>query len=121
LAVRGPAGQKSDPQPPRLALFFSPSPLEPAPLLPEAAAMSAVNITNVAVLDNPTAFLNPFQFEISYECLVPLDDGTDPPPPFSVPATRGGGLGFHACRDRPFSVFAWGIGKQADGVGFCCI
>jgi len=38
--------------------------------------MSAVNITNVAVLDNPTAFLNPFQFEISYECLVPLDDGT---------------------------------------------
>lgn len=36
--------------------------------------MSAVNITNVAVLDNPTAFLNPFQFEISYECLVPLDD-----------------------------------------------
>jgi hypothetical protein len=46
--------------------------------------MSAVNITNVAVLDNPTAFLNPFQFEISYECLVPLDDGM---PPFypSVP------------------------------------
>ncbi|GJN15155.1 hypothetical protein PR202_gb02048 [Eleusine coracana subsp. coracana] len=43
-----------------------------ARLLP--AAMSAVNITNVAVLDNPTAFLNPFQFEISYECLVPLDD-----------------------------------------------
>lgn len=36
--------------------------------------MSAVNITNVAVLDNPTAFLNPFRFEISYECLVPLDD-----------------------------------------------
>ncbi|KAJ1688436.1 hypothetical protein LUZ63_019826 [Rhynchospora breviuscula] len=36
--------------------------------------MSAVNITNVAVLDNPTAFLNPFQFEISYECFVPLED-----------------------------------------------
>jgi histone chaperone ASF1 len=65
-------GQKSDSQPPRLALVFSPPPLEPARLLP--AAMSAVNITNVAVLDNPTAFLNPFQFEISYECLVPLDD-----------------------------------------------
>jgi hypothetical protein len=42
--------------------------------------MSAVNITNVAVLDNPTAFLNPFQFEISYECLVPLDDGKAKPP-----------------------------------------
>lgn len=37
--------------------------------------MSAVNITNVTVLDNPAAFLNPFQFEISYECLVPLEDG----------------------------------------------
>ncbi|URD77082.1 ASF1 like histone chaperone [Musa troglodytarum] len=36
--------------------------------------MSAVNITNVTVLDNPTAFLSPFQFEISYECLVPLED-----------------------------------------------
>ncbi|KAM6561930.1 hypothetical protein CsatB_021928 [Cannabis sativa] len=36
--------------------------------------MSAVNITNVAVLDNPSAFLNPFQFEISYECLTPLKD-----------------------------------------------
>lgn len=38
--------------------------------------MSAVNITNVTVLDNPAAFLNPFQFEISYECLIPLADGT---------------------------------------------
>jgi histone chaperone ASF1 len=37
--------------------------------------MSAVNITNVAVLDNPSAFLKPFQFEISYECLTPLKDG----------------------------------------------
>ncbi|KAG6502791.1 probable histone chaperone ASF1A [Zingiber officinale] len=36
--------------------------------------MSAVNITNVTVLDNPTAFLSPFQFEISYECLVSLED-----------------------------------------------
>lgn len=31
-----------------------------------------MNITNVTVLDNPDAFLNPFQFEISYKCLVPL-------------------------------------------------
>jgi hypothetical protein len=59
--------------------------------------MSAVNITNVAVLDNPTAFLNPFQFEISYECLVPLDDGTDRLHPFtSVPVIHGGRLGFRA-------------------------
>lgn len=38
-------------------------------------AMSAVNITNVTVLDNPAPFLSPFQFEISYECLTPLKDG----------------------------------------------
>ncbi|PHT33295.1 Histone chaperone ASF1B [Capsicum baccatum] len=36
--------------------------------------MSAVNITNVAVLDNPAPFLSPFQFEISYECLDALQD-----------------------------------------------
>ncbi|GKU90238.1 hypothetical protein SLEP1_g4251 [Rubroshorea leprosula] len=36
--------------------------------------MSAVNITNVTVLGNPSSFLNPFQFEISYECLTPLKD-----------------------------------------------
>ncbi|KAB1211252.1 Histone chaperone ASF1B [Morella rubra] len=29
--------------------------------------MSAVNITNVTVLDNPASFLTPFQFEISYD------------------------------------------------------
>lgn len=27
------------------------------------------------VLDNPTSFLNPFQFEITFECLQELDDG----------------------------------------------
>ncbi|KAK8694449.1 hypothetical protein V6N13_072001 [Hibiscus sabdariffa] len=36
--------------------------------------MSAVNITNVTVLDNPASFLSAFQFEISYECLTPLKD-----------------------------------------------
>ncbi|KAJ7975784.1 histone chaperone ASF1B-like [Quillaja saponaria] len=36
--------------------------------------MSAVNITNVTVLDNPASFLTPFQFEISYECSTPLKD-----------------------------------------------
>ncbi|XP_057967656.1 probable histone chaperone ASF1A [Malania oleifera] len=36
--------------------------------------MSAVSITNVTVLDNPTSFLSPLQFEISYECLAPLKD-----------------------------------------------
>ncbi|XP_019160400.1 PREDICTED: probable histone chaperone ASF1A isoform X1 [Ipomoea nil] len=36
--------------------------------------MSVVNLTNVSVLDNPGPFLNPFQFEISYECLTSLKD-----------------------------------------------
>ncbi|KAL6551829.1 Histone chaperone asf1b [Orobanche gracilis] len=36
--------------------------------------MSAVNITNVAVLDNPASFSSPFQFEISYESVTPLKD-----------------------------------------------
>ena len=36
--------------------------------------MSAVNLTNVVVLDNPTAFTNPFQFEVTFECLQELDD-----------------------------------------------
>ncbi|XP_020229251.1 probable histone chaperone ASF1A isoform X1 [Cajanus cajan] len=39
--------------------------------------MSAVNITNVTVLDNPASFLTPFQFEISYECLAALKDGNE--------------------------------------------
>nr|KAJ0214979.1 hypothetical protein LSAT_V11C300123690 [Lactuca sativa] len=39
--------------------------------------MSAVNLTNVSVLNNPAPFLSPFQFEISYECLLSLKD--DPP------------------------------------------
>ena len=36
--------------------------------------MSAVNLTNVVVLDNPTAFTNPFQFEVTFECLQQLED-----------------------------------------------
>lgn len=37
--------------------------------------MSAVNITAVDVLDNPTLFTNPMQFEIQYECLHELQHG----------------------------------------------
>lgn len=44
-------------------------------IAPVAVKMSAVNVTNVTVLDNPSMFTNPFQFEISYECLLPLQDG----------------------------------------------
>ncbi|CAL8463820.1 g3354 [Coccomyxa elongata] len=34
--------------------------------------MTAINITAINVLDNPTLFVNPFQFEIQYECLQDL-------------------------------------------------
>lgn len=36
--------------------------------------MSVVNIVNVHVLDNPTRFTNPFQFEITFECTSALQD-----------------------------------------------
>lgn len=37
--------------------------------------MSIVNVTNVVVLDNPTAFRNPLTFEVTFECLEALDAG----------------------------------------------
>ena len=37
--------------------------------------MSAINITSVNVLDNPSYFQNPLQLEIQYECLYPLQHG----------------------------------------------
>lgn len=37
--------------------------------------MSVVNLMNVTVLDNPTEFLNQFQFEITFECSQELEDG----------------------------------------------
>ncbi|KAL3830836.1 hypothetical protein ACJIZ3_019638 [Penstemon smallii] len=36
--------------------------------------MSAVNVKDVTVLCNPAPFVDPFKFEISYECLDPLKD-----------------------------------------------
>lgn len=36
--------------------------------------MALVNVTNVIVLDNPTVFTNPFQFEVEFECLGELED-----------------------------------------------
>lgn len=34
--------------------------------------MAKVHITNVCVLDNPTSFFNPFQFELTFECIEEL-------------------------------------------------
>lgn len=36
--------------------------------------MAKVHIINVAVLDNPSAFFNPFQFEITFECVEDLEE-----------------------------------------------
>ncbi|CAN4123615.1 unnamed protein product [Withania somnifera] len=36
--------------------------------------MSAINVTNVTVLNNPSSFLSPLQFEITYECNDPLKE-----------------------------------------------
>lgn len=38
------------------------------------ATMAKVNICNVVVLDNPSQFSNPFQFEITFECLEDLQE-----------------------------------------------
>ncbi|MCE3051017.1 ASF1 anti-silencing function 1 [Datura stramonium] len=36
--------------------------------------MTAVNVTNITVLNNPSSFLSPLQFEITYECVDPLKE-----------------------------------------------
>jgi len=36
--------------------------------------MALVNVNNIAVLNNPTGFQNPFSFEITFECLQELED-----------------------------------------------
>jgi len=36
--------------------------------------MSCVNVTNIQILDNPSPFANPLQFEISFECITDLQE-----------------------------------------------
>ncbi|UYV62156.1 ASF1A, partial [Cordylochernes scorpioides] len=36
--------------------------------------MAKVHVCNVVVLDNPSAFFNPFQFEITFECIEDLKE-----------------------------------------------
>jgi histone chaperone ASF1 len=38
--------------------------------------MAKVQLCNVVVLDNPSPFLNPFQFELTFECIEELKEGT---------------------------------------------
>eukprot|EP01135_Chromosphaera_perkinsii_P005183 Nk52_evm1s322 gene=Nk52_evmTU1s322 len=36
--------------------------------------MALVNVTNIGVLENPSEFTKPFFFEISFECIAPIED-----------------------------------------------
>lgn len=37
--------------------------------------MAKVHVCNVVVLDNPSPFFNPFQFEVTFECIEDLKEG----------------------------------------------
>jgi len=37
--------------------------------------MAKIHLSNVVVLDNPSAFLHPFQFEVTFECNEELKEG----------------------------------------------
>lgn len=46
--------------------------------LSTSETMAKVQVLNVAVLDNPSPFGNPFQFEITFECMEDLPEGKCP-------------------------------------------
>ena len=47
--------------------------------------MAKVQVLNVSVLDNPSPFRNPFQFEITFECMEDLPEGNYSPADGSPP------------------------------------
>lgn len=53
--------------------------------------MAKVQVNNVVVLDNPSPFYNPFQFEITFECIEDLSEGESRPP------ARRAGLSVAGC------------------------
>lgn len=67
-------------------------------------------MNNVVVLDNPSPFYNPFQFEITFECIEDLSEGERVAPgcqlrrrtlKFPGPASRGVGRGRRPAGGRP--------------------
>lgn len=38
--------------------------------------MAKVQLCNITVMDNPSPFSNPFQFEITFECIEELKEGS---------------------------------------------
>lgn len=67
-----------------------------------ATAMASVNVHKVVVLDNPTAFTNPIQFEISFECVKELKEGA--PPPRCGPRPRAARCGPRSAKHATQSV-----------------
>ena len=64
--------------------------------------MALVSVTNVLVLDNPTAFANPFAFEITFECIqVGASRISECFPPLALVDRRV--IGSHARRVRSVS------------------
>merc|ERR1712093_706228 len=55
-----------------MGVFVSSPPL--IARIASSSTMSSVNITNVQVLDNPAKWPAPLQFEITFECLTPLQE-----------------------------------------------
>jgi len=39
--------------------------------------MAAINVLEVKVLENPARFLDPFKFEITFECVSALTEGKE--------------------------------------------
>ena len=74
----------------------------------------------MTVLDNPTHFTNPFQFEITFECLEPLNGGAAPPSLVGMPG-RGSRTQPHP---SPWAELEWKLiyvgsayDQQKDQVG----
>lgn len=42
--------------------------------------MSVVSLLGVQVVNNPAKFTDKYEFEITFECLEPLEKGMWPPP-----------------------------------------
>jgi len=52
--------------------------------------MSVVSLLGVNVLNNPARFTDKYEFEITFECLEPLEKGTH--------------ASSRLCRPRPFTI-----------------
>lgn len=80
--------------------------------------MAKVQVNNVVVLDNPSPFYNPFQFEITFECIEDLSEGESgarPPPGCQLRAADVESFPGLALRGRPVLCAGRAAGS---GLGF---